>query len=176
MAYNPLNPNGQATMANSQPVVLASDQSAVSVKSPVVVGGTPGTNDYVIIAGKSDSTGVLTPVRVKETTGKMVVTLDGNSSVLAQSTFTTGALSSIGTTQVQLVSSGTNSMALTIKADPTNTGIVYVGKTGLTAGTTDATDGFPLWAGDSVDIFIATLSNVYLIASASGQKVWWMSN
>lgn len=29
MAYNPLNPNGQATMANSQPVVLASDQSSV---------------------------------------------------------------------------------------------------------------------------------------------------
>lgn len=32
MAYNPLNPNGQATMANSEPVVIASDQSAVPVK------------------------------------------------------------------------------------------------------------------------------------------------
>jgi len=31
MAYNPNNPNGQATMANSEPVVLASDQSAVPV-------------------------------------------------------------------------------------------------------------------------------------------------
>ncbi len=31
MAYRPANPNGQATMANSEPVVIASDQSAVPV-------------------------------------------------------------------------------------------------------------------------------------------------
>lgn len=31
MAYNPLNPNGQATMANSTPVVIASDQSSIPV-------------------------------------------------------------------------------------------------------------------------------------------------
>lgn len=31
MAYNPTNPNGQATMVNSQPVVLASDQSVIPV-------------------------------------------------------------------------------------------------------------------------------------------------
>lgn len=33
MAYNPNNPNGQATMANSAPVVIASNQSAVSVSA-----------------------------------------------------------------------------------------------------------------------------------------------
>lgn len=31
MSYNPLNANGQATMANSSPVVIASDQSALPV-------------------------------------------------------------------------------------------------------------------------------------------------
>lgn len=31
MAYNPNNPNGQATMANSEPVVIASDQTAIPV-------------------------------------------------------------------------------------------------------------------------------------------------
>ena len=30
MSYNPENPNGQATAANSKPVVIASDQSAVA--------------------------------------------------------------------------------------------------------------------------------------------------
>lgn len=35
MAYNPSNPNGQATMANSEPVVIASDQSAVPVSGTV---------------------------------------------------------------------------------------------------------------------------------------------
>jgi hypothetical protein len=33
MAYTPKNPNGQATMANSEPVVIASDQSAVPVSA-----------------------------------------------------------------------------------------------------------------------------------------------
>lgn len=31
MAYNPRNPNGQATMANSEPVVIASNQSAIPI-------------------------------------------------------------------------------------------------------------------------------------------------
>ena len=33
MAYQPENPNGQATMANSEPVVIASDQTAVPVSA-----------------------------------------------------------------------------------------------------------------------------------------------
>lgn len=39
MAYNPNNPNGQATMANSQPVVLSSDHSIISVTGNVTTGG-----------------------------------------------------------------------------------------------------------------------------------------
>lgn len=37
MAFNPNNPNGQATSANSQPVVIASDQSAIPVSNPSLV-------------------------------------------------------------------------------------------------------------------------------------------
>lgn len=39
MAFNPQNPNGQATMANSAPVVIASDQSAVPVSGTISVTG-----------------------------------------------------------------------------------------------------------------------------------------
>jgi hypothetical protein len=35
MSYKPSNPNGQATSANSEPVVIASDQSAISVTGPL---------------------------------------------------------------------------------------------------------------------------------------------
>lgn len=35
MAYNPNNPNGSATSANSAPVVIASDQAAVAVSGPL---------------------------------------------------------------------------------------------------------------------------------------------
>ena len=38
MAYTPVNPNGQATSANSQPVVIASDQSAVPTYSAIPSG------------------------------------------------------------------------------------------------------------------------------------------
>lgn len=37
MAYNPQNPNGQASSANSQPVVLASDQSTINTSDVSVV-------------------------------------------------------------------------------------------------------------------------------------------
>lgn len=41
MAYNPNNPNNQATMANSSPVVIASNQSPVSVAGTVNIGTSP---------------------------------------------------------------------------------------------------------------------------------------
>ena len=40
MAYNPINPNGQASMASSAPVVVASDQSAVPVSYSTTGSGT----------------------------------------------------------------------------------------------------------------------------------------
>jgi hypothetical protein len=62
MAYQPKNPNGQATMANSEPVVIASDQSALPVTSsggvahdavdsgnPVKVGGQARTTNPTAI-------------------------------------------------------------------------------------------------------------------------------
>ena len=39
MAYNPQNANGQATSANSQPMVIASDQSSIPVKTNAVRNG-----------------------------------------------------------------------------------------------------------------------------------------
>jgi hypothetical protein len=47
MSYNPLNPNGQATSANSAPVVIASDQSSVPVtlsSLPLPSGGATSAN------------------------------------------------------------------------------------------------------------------------------------
>lgn len=49
MAYQPNNPNGQATMANSEPVVIASDQSAVPVSDnggSLTVDGTVAVSNF----------------------------------------------------------------------------------------------------------------------------------
>jgi len=66
MAYNPNNPNGQTTMANSAPVVIASNQSAVPVSGTVSIGSTPVavsiTGTPVAITGSVSITG--TPVVV----------------------------------------------------------------------------------------------------------------
>lgn len=69
MAYNPLNPNGQATMANSQPVVLASDQSTVSVTGIVAVTGIQGAS----VSGTVGAS-ILGTVPVTQVTNPWVIT------------------------------------------------------------------------------------------------------
>lgn len=49
MAYNPTNPNGQATMANSEPVVIASNQSAIPITDnagSLTVDGTVAVSNF----------------------------------------------------------------------------------------------------------------------------------
>jgi len=55
MAYNPVNVNGQATSANSSPVVIASDQSAVSITDkPATSGGL--TTYHLVSAATTNAT------------------------------------------------------------------------------------------------------------------------
>lgn len=59
MAYSPKNPNGQATMANSEPVVIASDQSTI----PVSVSGVATAANQTTIIGHVDGIeGLLTTI------------------------------------------------------------------------------------------------------------------
>lgn len=60
MAYNPNNPNGQETMANSAPVVIASDQSAVPVSGNVTVDPGTGTFDVNVTNASIPVTGTVT--------------------------------------------------------------------------------------------------------------------
>ena len=68
MAYSPKNANGQATMANSEPVVIASDQSAV----PVTVSGVATSAKQDTIIGHVD--GIETLIGTTNTT---LSTIDG---------------------------------------------------------------------------------------------------
>lgn len=54
------------------------------------------------------------------------------------------------------------SSSFTIKAFSTNTGVTYVGGAGVTAAT-----GFPLAAGQSVVLNLASTASVYIIGTAS---------
>ena len=65
---------------------------------------------------------------------------------------------------------------VTVKADITNLGTVFVGLTGVTPGNAGATDGFPLYAGDSVTIEATNTNLIYVIASVVNQKVYWIAS
>jgi len=95
------------------------------------------------------------------------------------------AKSSIGASAVSLTG-GTLTLAprgVQLKADDDNSGSLYVGYANtVTAGSVDATDGVRLKAGQSYFIPPEKIStaaggpnaaNIWLIASATGQKVWY---
>jgi len=59
MAYNPNNPNGQATMANSTPVVIASNQSAIPINQ---TGTTPVTTNFTQVGVIAINTVIIAPI------------------------------------------------------------------------------------------------------------------
>lgn len=59
-----------------------------------------------------------------------------------------------------------------IKAAATNAGKVYIGKTGVTANSTAATDWYELVASASVELELWNPSLLYGIASQADQKVF----
>lgn len=68
------------------------------------------------------------------------------------------------------------SFGVTVRADPDNTGTVYVGlDSGITAGTTDATDGFPLQAGQSITLPVANANQIWVIGGAANQIVYYLA-
>ena len=56
-----------------------------------------------------------------------------------------------------------------IMAAIANTGIIYVGATGVTAST-----GIALYAGDVYSVDIANLNLIYVLASVDGEDVQWV--
>jgi hypothetical protein len=68
---------------------------------------------------------------------------------------------------------------LTLKANLLNTAghAVWVGDADtVTPGTTEATDGFPLYPGESISLPIDQASRVFVVSSTTAQKVHWVGN
>jgi hypothetical protein len=64
MAYNPNNPNGQTTAANSAPVVIASDQTAVNASLQEIATGGASVFHLVSLSGTN-------PTNIKNGPGKI---------------------------------------------------------------------------------------------------------
>lgn len=80
----------------------------------------------------------------------------------------------VGTTAAQLVTAETRvNRGVQIKAAFGNTGRVYVGNADVTNGSTDATDGFELSAGQGLFVPTHDVTNVWIVGSAADQKTYW---
>jgi hypothetical protein len=89
--------------------------------------------------------------------------------------FDHGRKSAIGTTAVQLTTTSVHApRGVQMKAAVSNSGTVYVGNSDVTAGAADATDGFPLGAGDALFVPIDDPSKIYLVGTAAGQVVYFV--
>lgn len=61
---------------------------------------------------------------------------------------------------------------LNLKAFSTNTGTIYIGTIGVTAGTAQPTDGYPLKANESFTLPINQTGVIYAIASDPAQQLY----
>jgi|LUMV01.1.fsa_nt_gb hypothetical protein len=100
----------------------------------------------------------------------------------ASTTFTTGRKSGIDylhswqMTTNPTVSGVKADKGVQVLASVDNSVSIYVGPSGVTANSSDTTDGYPLAAGESILVPVRNATEIFLIAGGSGtsQKVWWI--
>ena len=103
------------------------------------------------------------------TNNDVVVTKD------SLATFDHGSNRDVDTAAEQITTTSiVASKGVEVKAASSNTDIIYVGNSDVTAGTTDATDGFELTAGESIFVPVDNANKVYVIASAVNQIVYFL--
>lgn len=137
--------------------------SAVTGSGPVFASDDIGGVNYPI--GKLAFGALDTATLVTATVGLPTAPVSAVASAIADHNQVT-----VGASAVQInASSVALSWGVTVKADDANSGTVYVGKSGVTTST-----GFPLGAGQSIDIPVANVNAVYVIASGAGQHIAYL--
>lgn len=119
MAYTPKNPNGQATMANSEPVVIASDQSAIPItdnSGSLTVDGTVAVSSIAAGTNNIGDVDVLTVPAPLSTTGggteatALRVTVATDSTGVLSIDDNGGSITVDGTVTVNPLPTGTNNI------------------------------------------------------------------
>jgi len=98
-----------------------------------------------------------------------------SSSPVNKTSVSTGSKNSIGSTAMQLhPASYPLRSGVTVKASSVNAGRVYVSTSpNVTQNTDPDNDGFELSAGESLTFIVEDINLIYVVASQSGQKVFW---
>jgi hypothetical protein len=80
----------------------------------------------------------------------------------------------IGTSAVVIGGNVPASDGILVVAAGTNTGIVYVGGSAVTANTDNNNDGIPIVANSAVKVRVDNVNKVYAISDTASQKIYWM--
>ena len=92
----------------------------------------------------------------------------GDVEITGHSTIGHGSNTDVGTS-AEVLTSSTACKHVDIMAATGNTGIIYVGGSGVTSAT-----GIALYAGDVYSLDIDDLNDVYVLASVNGEDVQWV--
>jgi hypothetical protein len=186
--------SGQQLMAASVPVTLASDQSAIVVSDGSGALTVDNGGTFAVQAAQSGTwnVGTVTTVtavtaitnalpagtnaigKLAANTGVDIGDVDVLSVIDAANTWDHGRNSDIDTAAEQLTTSSiVATRGVWVKADPSNTGVVYIGNSDVTIATADGTDGYPLYSGNEALVPVNNASKVYCIGSVNNQIVHW---
>ena len=90
--------------------------------------------------------------------------------------FDTGANLDVDTSaEVLTATDFDTTQGVIITADSDNSGTVFIGNSDVDAGSTDATSGIPISAGESIFFSASNPNVIYVIGSAVNQKVYWLA-
>ena len=92
----------------------------------------------------------------------------GDVEITGHSSIASGENDTVGTS-AEVLTTSTACKHVDIMASVANTGIIYVGGSGVTTAT-----GIALYAGDVYSLDIDDLNDVYVIASVNGEDVQWV--
>jgi hypothetical protein len=147
------------------------NRTAQTGKTLVITIGGPGTNvspGYSTAVGSASAENQVVQIALETAA---VADLDELTAALATNlTSLAFGQVAVGLTQVQLTAQAiADGFQVVIKASVNNTGIVYLGITGVLT-----TTGFELSAGESMALKITNLNKVFAIADAALQSVSWI--
>ena len=113
-------------------------------------------------------------------TNGILVNLGANNDVVvsqdSQSVLDHGSNLDIDATAEQITTTSFSAKkGVILKCPSANTGILYIGNSDVTAGTTAATDGIPLEPGESLFIEVNNPNLLYAISDTADQKIFWMA-
>lgn len=88
----------------------------------------------------------------------------------------TGKKATTGATAIQLTTTSIPCQGMLVKAPASNGSTIWVGISTVTAGTADATDGFPLEPGESVGVPCRNANEIYIRGAAAALVAYWMAS